>query len=261
MNKSSGHIAARLIVFLAALALCVLLLEYHFQGKLGLFFSSSLPDNPIVIQDDIWWFYLQGGRVFAVPEKYIPEKRIEDIRNNPGLLNIRKVGGFALDMLLPKLEGYSRELDESRGIGVFGGRLNVVLQADPNGRTGKEVEEDLFFNDYLYSRQHSESATRISDNPVIERITLKGSYGRSNSYFLIEGNNRVKKMLTCDPDNIKRGRNAVRKCTLYAATYNEGIQYQMIFDQTYESDWLDISNRVEALLHSFERPVAKMPVP
>jgi hypothetical protein len=206
--------------------------------------NRSLP-NPVVVEGDVYWLPLRD-RVFAVPKKYV--QRYGRAATNGKLTDL------TLHMLLPNLEGYAPELDHKFRERGHGDRLEVWIHVD--GRTQEEARTYWYEHTFVYHEERSKrnasgGVTKISDDPVIEWIHDGDS--DSEYFYLIEGN-KVKMILTCKRPEIY----PAPSCNI-VSSYGDGIQLQIHFSQRYESDWLDIADRLDALLHSFEQPAAAMP--
>ncbi|MDR1850142.1 MAG: hypothetical protein LBQ75_08885, partial [Zoogloeaceae bacterium] len=78
-------------------------------------------------------------------------------------------------------------------------------------------------------------------------------------FYLIEGT-KVKRILRCrTAPRVKPELIPYQTCWL-TSSYRDGILLRATFNrQRYEHDWLDIADRLDALLHSFEQPAAAMP--
>jgi hypothetical protein len=189
---------------------------------------SAMP-NPVVIKDGVYWFPL-GGRLFAVPEKYVTRYG----RNSTdGSLH-----AFSLHALLPDFEGKTPENKARFGGRGWGDRIEIRIRASDSVLSLNEI----------YSHQKERSGMEImSEIPHVEKST-----DSSDNFFLID-NGKVIKSVYCDKGS---SHNACQNLALH---YKDNIYVWIVYSRAYEQDWIKIHDQVIVFLESFERPLDAFP--
>jgi hypothetical protein len=195
---------------------------------------SAMP-NPVVIKDGVYWFPL-GGRLFAVPEKYVTRYG----RNSTdGSLH-----AFSLHALLPDFEGRTPENKAKFGGRGWGDRIEMTVTV--GGMSANEREKK---NHEIYVMHKKEYGSEVvSKIPHIEKISEK----LSDRFYLIE-DARVKKEIKCSKGAVSDD------CKTISLPYRDNVYIWITYSRAYEQDWINIHDQVIVFLESFERPLDAFP--
>jgi hypothetical protein len=208
---------------------------------------SAMP-NPVVVKDGVYWFPL-GGRLFAVPEKYVTRYG----RNSTdGSLH-----AFSLHALLPNFEGRASENKAEFNKLGWGKRIEITVALKGGSKTREEVERNAYQH-YLRNKKMYGSDV-ISKKPHVERIVgYSNPFTYRNSFYLIE-NERVKKEIHCDKARPMEKYKTNPNCKNIDLYYQDNICAWIVYSQSYEQDWIKIHDQIIAFLESFERPLDAFP--
>jgi hypothetical protein len=190
---------------------------------------SAMP-NPVVVKDGVYWFPL-GGRLFAVPEKYVTGY---SRRSTDGLLST-----FEMHALLPDFVGRTDENKAKFSVMGWGDRIDVRVHM-----------AKAYTQDEIYFRRKQINGTKlISEYPHIEK-----SVDFDDHFFLFE-NGYVQKIISCT-NGTENVHNYCRNMFLH---YRDDIYIWITYSRVHEQDWIKIHDQVITFLESFERPLDAFP--